>query len=129
MGVTHPFCVFSEESKERKVKDYERKEKILSLVLCVVMMFSMFPQAVSADGTWSSGAPGETGRLCEHHPKHTAQCSYSSGTAGTPCTFAREICNPKDSGEAEEATPSNAIDSAVTDVQKLIEAFSGDHWL
>lgn len=62
------------------------KKKILSLVLCVIMLFSMFPQAVFAEGIWSGGGSKVIGGLCEHHPKHTAQCGYTPGTAGMPCT-------------------------------------------
>ena len=62
------------------------KKKILSLVLCVMMLFSMFPQAVFAEGIWSGGGSKVIGGLCEHHPKHTAQCGYTPGTAGMPCT-------------------------------------------
>ena len=59
---------------------------------------------------------------CKH--EHDAACGYTPATQGTPCTFVCEICNPQDSGEMEEesATPSNAIDSAVADVQTLIDA-------
>lgn len=64
---------------------------------------------------------------CKH--EHDEACGYTPATEGTPCTYVCEICNPQDSGEAEDAgteeepaTPSNAIDSAVTDVQALIDA-------
>ena len=59
---------------------------------------------------------------CKH--EHDAACGYTPATQGTPCTFVCEICNPQDSGEMEEesATPGGAIDSAVADVQTLIDA-------
>ena len=64
---------------------------------------------------------------CQH--EHDETCGYAPATEGTPCTYVCEICNPQNSGETEgagteegPATPSNAMDSAVTDVQALIDA-------
>ena len=64
---------------------------------------------------------------CKH--EHDEACGYTPATQGTPCTYVCEICNPQDSGETEGAgteeelaTLSNAIDSAVADVQALIDA-------
>ena len=60
---------------------------------------------------------------------HAKGCTYQPAVEGHPCTYVCEICNPKDSGEEEAAgmeeepaNPGRAINSAVTDVQKLIDA-------
>lgn len=60
---------------------------------------------------------------------HAKGCTYQPAVEGQPCTYVCEICNPQDSGEEEDAgteeepaTPGRAINSAVTDVQKLIDA-------
>lgn len=37
---------------------------------------------------------------CRH--EHDDECGYTESTPGTPCTYVCEICNPKDSGEADE---------------------------
>ena len=64
---------------------------------------------------------------CKH--EHDEACGHIPATQGTPCTYVCEICNSQDSGEAENAgtaeepaTPGGAIDSAVADVQALIDA-------
>lgn len=60
---------------------------------------------------------------------HAEGCTYQPAVEGQPCTYVCEICNPQDSGEEEAAgmeeepaTPGRAINSAVTDVQALIDA-------
>lgn len=72
---------------------------------------------------------------CKHEHKvngglgRDEACGYTPATQGTPCTYVCEICNPQDSGETggagteeEPAAPGSAIDSAVTDVQAMIDA-------
>lgn len=41
---------------------------------------------------------------CNH--SHDEACGYVPATAGTPCTFVCEVCNPQDNGKS--ATPSDA---------------------
>lgn len=55
------------------------KKRFLSLLLCGAMLFSLCPQATFAEGV-------EAGGLCEHHPQHTAECGYTEGSEGTPCS-------------------------------------------
>ena len=55
------------------------KKRILSLLLCGALLFSLCPQATFAEGA-------EAGGLCEHHPQHTAECGYTEGSEGTPCS-------------------------------------------
>ena len=74
------------------------KKRFLSLLLCGAMLFSLCPQAAFAEG-------GSAGGLCEHHPQHTAECGYTEGGHGTPCTYVCEICTLRDSGEVEETEP------------------------
>lgn len=88
------------------------KKRFLSLLLCGAMLFSLCPQA-----TFAAGA--EAGGLCEHHPQHTAECGYTEGGEGTPCshehtedcyTLVTECvhehgpeCYPEESAETAEA--------------------------
>ncbi len=97
------------------------KKRLISLMLCLSLLVSLYPQTAAAEGVRDSGPSAQTAGLCEHHPQHTDECGY---TEGTPCTYVCEICNPQDSGETEEepATSGGAIDSAVTEVQALIDA-------
>ena len=55
------------------------KKRFLSLLLCGVMLFSLCSQAAFAEGV-------EAGGLCEHHPQHTAECGYTEGSEGAPCS-------------------------------------------
>ena len=90
------------------VIDMKQKKRIATLLMAGAMLFSALP--VNA---WAVGQPDG---LCEHHPQHTAECGYTEGSEGTPCTYICEICNPQDSGKIEEtvteggaAAPSNAL--------------------
>lgn len=93
----------------------KRKRRIVSLLLCVAMLFSLYPQPALAAGNGQAGSITiSAGSLCEHHPPHTAECGYMEGTAGTPCGHAHtedcyeevtscihehtEDCYPKESG-------------------------------
>lgn len=88
------------------------KKRFLSLLLCGALLFSLCPQAAFAEGA-------EAGGLCEHHPQHTAECGYTEGSEGTPCshehtedcyTLVTECvhehgpeCYPEESAETAEA--------------------------
>lgn len=61
------------------------RKRILSLLLCVVMLFSLCPQSALAVGNEQTGGVTASG-LCEHHPAHDDECGYTEGTAGTPCS-------------------------------------------
>ena len=101
------------------------RKRILSLLLCVVMLFSLCPQSALAVGNEQTGGVtiGTSG-LCEHHPEHDADCGYTEGTAGTPCSHEHtddcytevtdcvhehtEDCYPQNSVSGNNATLSNA---------------------
>ena len=101
------------------------KKRILSLLLCGAMLFSLCSQSVLAEENGQAGgvAIGTSG-LCEHHPEHNADCGYTEGTAGTPCVHEHtadcyeevtncvhehdEDCYPEESVSGNEATPSGA---------------------
>lgn len=101
------------------------RKRILSLLLCVVMLFSLCPQSALAVGNEQTGGVtiGTSG-LCEHHPEHDADCGYTEGTAGTPCSHEHtddcytevtdcvhehtEDCYPQNSVSGNNATSSNA---------------------
>lgn len=103
----------------------KRKRRILSLLLCGAMLFSLCSQPVLAEGNrQADGVTIGAGGLCEHHPEHNADCGYTEGTAGTPCGHEHtadcyeevtncvhehdEDCYPEESDSDDEATPSNA---------------------
>ena len=44
---------------------------------------------------------------CRH--EHDDECGYTESTPGTPCTYVCEICNPQDSGEADEEPETGII--------------------
>ena len=101
------------------------KKRILSLLLCGAMLFSLCSQSVLAEENGQAGGVtiGTSG-LCEHHPEHNADCGYMEGTAGTPCNHEHtedcytlvtecvhehdEDCYPEESVSGNEATPSGA---------------------
>lgn len=101
------------------------RKRILSLLLCVIMLFSLCPQSALAVGNGQTGGVtiGTSG-LCEHHPEHDADCGYTEGTAGTSCGHEHtedcyvevtncvhehdEGCYPEESVSGNEATPSGA---------------------
>ena len=103
----------------------------LAFLLSAVMIVTMSGTPVHAVA--DRGQP-ETG-LCEHHAAHTddcgyteetpgtpcghehtadcytevTECGYTESTPGTPCTYVCEICNPQDSGEADEEPETGII--------------------
>ena len=99
------------------------KKRILSLLLCGAMLFSLCSQSVLAEENGQAGGVtiGTSG-LCEHHPEHNADCGYTEGTAGTPCVHEHtadcyeevtdcvhehdEDCYPEESVSGNEAAPS-----------------------
>ena len=101
------------------------KKRILSLLLCGAMLFSLCSQSVLAEENGQAGGVtiGTSG-LCEHHPEHNADCGYTEETAGTPCVHEHtadcyeevtncvhehdEDCYPEESVSGNEATPSGA---------------------
>ena len=64
------------------------KKRLLSLLLCGTMLFSLCPQSVLAEtSAQDSGAVISAGGLCKHHSEHDEDCGYTEGTAGFPCTY------------------------------------------
>ena len=62
------------------------KKRILSLLLCGAMLFSLCSQSVLAEENGQAGGvTAGTSGLCEHHPEHNADCGYTEGIEGTPC--------------------------------------------
>ena len=99
------------------------KKRILSLLLCGAMLFSLCPQSVLAkENGQAGGVTAGTSGLCEHHPEHNADCGYTEGIEGTPCNHEHtedcytlvtecvhehdEDCYPEESVSGNEATPS-----------------------
>ena len=96
--------------------------RIATIALSAAMVFTMTP-SVGAMAATTGSAKQVSGRLCEHHPEHTADCGYVAGTEGKPCTHVHTDdcyvvvedcvhvhtaeCYPEDN-DTEEASPSNA---------------------
>ncbi len=103
-----------------------KHKRVLSLLLCGTMLFSLCSQSVAvAAGTQTgSSITVSTSNLCEHHPEHDDECGYSEGTTGTACGHEHtddcytevikcvhehdEDCYPEESIWDDEATPSDA---------------------
>lgn len=57
-------------------------KRILSLLLCGVMLVSLVGLPARAEGE-GGDTPASQG-LCPHHTAHTADCGYRDAVAGTP---------------------------------------------
>lgn len=79
-----------------------KTKRVLSLLLCVMLLFSQMGAAAYAEGTTQTG----TDSLCEHHSEHTTGCGYAEGRA---CGYVCELCGAlpdKDGGTPELSTES-----------------------
>ena len=121
------------------------KKRILSLLLCGAMLFSLCPQSVLAEGSaQDSGQITAAGGLCEHHTEHDADCGYTEGSEGTPCTHEHsedcytevtecvhehsEDCYPEeaeDSVSGNDATPSDAEEREPENCPHICDEDSG----
>ena len=115
------------------------KKRLLSLLLCGAMLFSLCPQAVSAEGVQDSGKT--IGGLCEHHPAHNESCGYTEGIPGTPCNHEhtdkcytevtscvhehRLDCYPAEGVSGNTATPSDADAAEPTECDHECSTESG----
>ena len=65
------------------MKNKRAYKKALSVLFSVVLLIS---------GTMpiSAHAENAAGSLCLHHQKHTAECSYTEGSEGTPCNHTHD---------------------------------------
>jgi len=59
------------------MRKHERTRKVLSILLCVLMLVQYVPTTAFAVGS---------DNLCEHHATHTAECGYAEAVAGSDCT-------------------------------------------
>ena len=118
------------------------KKRILSLLLCGAMLFSLGPQSVLAEENGQAGGvTADTRGLCEHHPEHNADCGYTEGTAGTPCGHEHtadcyeevtncvhehaEDCYPEESVSGNEAAPSGEQKREPTECTHVCSEESG----
>lgn len=64
-----------------------KSRRILPLCLCVLMAFTL---CVPAAPAYAEEVPAsQDGRLCVHHPEHTADCGYAEA-GGQPCTHVHD---------------------------------------
>ena len=94
------------------------KRKLLSLLLCGTMLFSLCVQPIVAEvGTQtqeSSITPKSEG-LCEHHSEHTKDCGYAKGESEALCRY---VCM-----ECEKAEiPQDKESDVVLNVQIMINS-------
>lgn len=113
-----------------RIRKMRIRKRLFSLLLCGAMLFSLFPQPAFAVGVQERGFSIGAGGLCEHHPEHTAECGYTEGSEGTPCSHEHnegcyalvtecvhehtEDCYPEESVSDNTATPSDAEDREPT---------------
>ena len=90
------------------------RKRLLSLLLCGALLFSLCSQTASAVSITKTGV--ESSGLCQHHTEHNADCGYDPATEGTPCGYVCEICS------TEDVTPSDEAAMTVEQVQGLIDA-------
>ena len=102
------------------------KKRIAALLMAGTMVCSTLPVNVLA----VENSNQNVGNLCEHHPQHTADCGYTEGIEGTPCTHEHnedcyalvtecvhehtDKCYPVESVSDNTATPSDAEDREPT---------------
>ena len=150
VGVTVTvICIrLKNKSTDRTVSTKERedemklKKRILSLLLCGAMLFSLCPQSVLAEENGQAGGvTAGTSGLCEHHPEHNADCGYTEGTAGTPCGHEHTVdcyeevtncvhehdgdCYPEESVSGNEAAPSGEQKREPTECTHVCSEESG----
>ena len=118
------------------------KKRILSLLLCGAMLFSLGPQSVLAEENGQAGGvTADTSGLCEHHPEHNADCGYREETAGTPCGHEHTAdcyeevtncvhehngdCYPEESDSGNEAAPSGPQKREPTECTHVCSEESG----
>ncbi|WP_306531215.1 InlB B-repeat-containing protein, partial [Anaerotignum lactatifermentans] len=112
------------------------RKRIFAAFVCLCMMMALVPSMTYANDTVYTGGlcehhtqhdgacgytEGTAEIPCSHEHNescggltnptacnhtHDETCGYVPATAGTPCTFVCEVCNPQDNGDA--ATPSDA---------------------
>ena len=112
------------------------RKRIFAAFVCLCMMMALVPSMAYANDTVYTGGlcehhtehtaacgytKGTAENPCSHehnescggltdpaacNHSHDETCGYVPATAGTPCTFVCEVCNPQDNGDA--ATPSDA---------------------
>ncbi|MEG2189129.1 MAG: hypothetical protein RRY08_04800, partial [Christensenella sp.] len=61
------------------------KKKALLVLMSAVMICNMGLSPVIAYAA-TAETPVVASTRCEHHLEHTAECGYTEGTAGKPCT-------------------------------------------
>ena len=113
------------------------KKRIAALLMAGTMICSAFPVNVLA----LENSNQNTGGLCEHHTEHDADCGYTEGSEGTPCTHEHnegcytlvtkcvhehtEDCYPEESVSDNTATPSDAEDQEPTGCKHQCSEESG----
>ena len=80
------------------------KKRIAALLMAGAMVCSTLPVNVLA----VESSVQNVGGLCQHHTEHNADCGYTEGSEGKPCTFVCEICNPHNGGDAGQKPDSGA---------------------
>ena len=65
------------------------KKRIAALLMAGAMVCSTLPVHVLA----VENSNQNVGGLCEHHTEHNADCGYTEGSEGTPCTYECEACS------------------------------------
>ena len=124
------------DQKGKKREEKAMRKRIFAAFVCLCMMMALVPSMAYANDTVYTGGlcehhtqhdgacgytEGTAEIPCSHEHNescggltdptacnhtHDEACGYVPATAGTPCTYVCEVCNPQDSGNP--ATPSDA---------------------
>ena len=76
----------------------KRKTRLLSLGMCLCMLFSIFSL---------SGITYAAETSCPNHQTHDAECGYVEAVEGAPCTHTCELCGGNSAGST--ASPQDAV--------------------
>lgn len=106
------------------------RKRLTAALLCLCLLFTLFPATAFAEGAPDSGPPPAQSALCEHHPSHDEVCGYTEGTEGSPCTHEHDEdcytlvtecvhehtteCYPAESVSENTATPSQPEEAELT---------------
>lgn len=97
----------------------QRKKAVkrrLALLLCLCMAFPMM-------GNLAFAADPEGG-LCEHHPKHTAECGYQEGDENAACSYVCEICDGTE-GQSETEKQDGFDEDSLESKKKTAQTVAG----
>ncbi len=78
---------------KHKMKTLVKRWAAMALCLCMIFPSAVTPVSAAEEPVYTDG-------ICEHHTEHTAECGYTEGVAGQPCSHVHdENCGYKEASE------------------------------